>query len=144
MSDIRFAVRMLGKHPFSSLAIVLTLGLVVGVLTLPWAQYRALIRMQQPFPEPERLVSLARTTVDGYDESLLPADLFRELSRHLHTLIDVGALAYGGLFTLQSEDQTRSVQVIEASAAVFRAARLPVHLGLFFAMKKSRRLPAGW
>lgn len=132
MSDLRFAVRMLGKHPFSSLAVVLTLGLMVGGLTMPWAQYRALIRMQQPFPEPERLVSLARTTTDGYDESLLPADLFRELNRHLHTLIDVGALAYGGLFTLRSEDQTRSVQVTEASAAVFRAARLPVHLGRFF------------
>jgi len=131
MSDLRFAVRMLGRHPFSSLAIVVTLGLVVGVLTMPWAQYRALLRMQRPFPEPERLVSLARTAVDG-DDTLLPADLFRELKRHLHTLTDIGAWAHGGFFTLGSEGQRQSVQAIETSAAVFRAARMPVHLGRFF------------
>ncbi len=53
--DIRYAFRMLRKEPGSTLAIVLTLALAIGVTTAIFSLVDALLYTHLPYRDPERL-----------------------------------------------------------------------------------------
>ena len=62
MNDLRFAFRQLLKNPGFTAVAVLTLALGIGVNTSMFSGIRSLLMPDQPYPEPERLVRVFRTS----------------------------------------------------------------------------------
>lgn len=53
--NVRYAVRLMGKKPFFTAAIVLTLGVCVGAVTAVFSIVDATLLRPLPYPDPERL-----------------------------------------------------------------------------------------
>ncbi len=62
MNDLRFAVRQLLKNPGFTAVAVLTLALGIGVNTSMFSGLQSLLMPKQPYPEPDRLVRVFRTS----------------------------------------------------------------------------------
>lgn len=56
--DIRYAVRLLGRHPAFAAAALLTLALGIGMTTAIFSVVQAVLLRPVPFPEPDRLVMM--------------------------------------------------------------------------------------
>lgn len=70
LADLRFAARMLRKHPGFTAAAVLTLALGIGFVTTLFTMINGVAYAQLPFEEPARIVSLG-----------LPASRFDDYAR---------------------------------------------------------------
>jgi putative ABC transport system permease protein len=62
MNDLRFALRQLLKNPGFTAVAVLTLALGIGVNTSMFSGLHSLLMPKQPYPEPDRLVRVFRTS----------------------------------------------------------------------------------
>ncbi|MEO6005513.1 MAG: ABC transporter permease [Opitutus sp.] len=67
ISDLRFAYRMLLKHPGYAAAAIATLGLGIGFVTTLFTMINGVVYGQLPFPQPERIVSIS-IPAGHYDE----------------------------------------------------------------------------
>ena len=59
LQDIRFALRMIAKNPWFSVAIVVTLALGMGVNTTVFSLVHAVLYKPLPFPGGDRLVMIS-------------------------------------------------------------------------------------
>jgi len=62
LQDVRFGLRMLRKNPGFTTVAVLTLALGIGVNTSMFSGLQSLLLPKLPFPEPDRLVRVFRTS----------------------------------------------------------------------------------
>src|SRR5258708_25330399 len=62
MNDLRYALRQLLKHRGFTAVAVLTLALGIGVNTSMFTALQALLARTLPYPEPQRLVQVFRTS----------------------------------------------------------------------------------
>ena len=65
MHDVRFALRMLGKHPGFTAAVVLSLALGIGANTAIFTLIDAVMWRLLPIKDPETLLVVARQSGDG-------------------------------------------------------------------------------
>ena len=65
LRDLRFGVRYLAGRPVATLVIVLTLAVGIGPNVAVFSVFKALVLEPLPYPEPERLVQVWETDVDG-------------------------------------------------------------------------------
>ncbi|HET9480333.1 MAG TPA: ABC transporter permease [Candidatus Polarisedimenticolia bacterium] len=83
--DVRFGLRLLGKHPATTMTAGLTLALGIGANAAIFSLVNAVLLRPLPYPEPQRLVRLVETRpVLGVDRtSVAPAEFvtWRERSR---------------------------------------------------------------
>ena len=63
--DVRHGLRLLGRHPGFTAAVVLTLTLAIGATTAIFSVVDAVLLQPPPFPEPDRLVTLWQTDPDA-------------------------------------------------------------------------------
>jgi hypothetical protein len=63
--DLAYGLRQLSRRPFFSLAIVLTLAIGIGPNVAIFSVLKALVLEPLPYPEPNRLVHVWETDVDG-------------------------------------------------------------------------------
>jgi len=136
MTDIRYGVRQLLKHPGFTLVAVLTLALGIGANTAIFSVVNAVLLKPLPFPAPEELVA-----VGGIDpaESVSPPKLyslcfpdffdFREQNRSFASM----AVYRDESITLVDEKEAQSVRGEKVSGEFFDVLAIKPMLGRGFA-----------
>ena len=79
--DLRQTFRSLLRKPASNLFVIVILALGVGANTGAFSALYTLLLKPLPYPEPERLVELYETTVDGKPRGVAMANLLDWRSR---------------------------------------------------------------
>src|SRR6266487_1404373 len=79
VQDLRFAIRMVRKHPWFSAAIIVTLALGIGVNTTIFSLVNAVLFKPLPFPGGDRLAVVhGQNLVQGRDTMPTSYPDFRE------------------------------------------------------------------
>ena len=96
--DIRFAVRMLLKHPGVTLVAVVTLALGIGANTAIFSVINVVLLKPLPYPEAERIITLASTdTRRGQERGSVAAPEFAEWQKQHRVFEHVAAYHYASL-----------------------------------------------
>src|SRR5215813_13273184 len=102
--DLRYALRMLRKHPGFTVIAVLTLALGIGANTAIFSVVNAVLLRPLPYNEPERLVTIGGTDArnPGVKNSSSYPDIFdwRERNRSFEAI----AVYHNATFTMTGND----------------------------------------
>ena len=134
MHDLVEAVRALRRAPLSSLVIVATLALGIGMGTAIFSVVNAVLLRPLEYRDPERLVHLrGRLTTDRVENALMPGGVFssvREGSTRLEGVAGVASIRQN----LTGAGQPVQVQVGWISTNMFRLLGVRPALGRDFAL----------
>ncbi len=122
MNDLRLALRQMLKAPGFTLLAVLTLGLGVGVNTSMFTALQHLLMRELPYPEPDRLVQLFRSSPGSPRES------------HHSTADFLDYQEAGSSFETVAAMNDRQFNLSETGRAAERIGGLQVTSGFFAAL----------
>lgn len=89
IQDVRWASRMLRRHPAFAVAALLTLGIGIGAATAVFTVVEGVLLRPLPYPEPERLYRLSQDGVEGAYWFSVPN--FQDVERGLSSFESVAA-----------------------------------------------------
>ncbi len=134
LSDFLHSVRTLRREPLSSLAIVLTLGLGLGVNAAVFGFVEAVLLRPVPAQEPDRLVVLWESNPsrrgDLIEVSLPNFFDWRQDARELEEMAAMGTHDWS--YVLLGEGEPATVPYRAVSASFFDTVRVPPLLGRTF------------
>jgi putative ABC transport system permease protein len=131
--DILEALRSAVRTPLLSAAVVLSLGLGIGMNTAVFSVVNAVLLRPLPFPEPERIVQVrGGLRADGVEDTLLAGAVFSEVRRSATRLEEVAAVA-AIRQNLTGAGLPEQVQVGWVSTNLFRMLGVRPALGRVFA-----------
>jgi putative ABC transport system permease protein len=132
MQDIRFALRMLGKHRFTTLVLILALALGIGANTAIFSVAEGLLLRQIPVPHLDRLAALvdSRPEQNMYQNSIAPATFF-EWKTQLQSYDDVGAY-YWDEINLSGDGDPQKVQAFGVTSNFFHLLEVNPVIGRSF------------
>ena len=134
LSDLRHSLRTLRREPLSSFAIVLTLGLGLGVNAAVFSFVEAVLLRPLPAHEPERLVVLWESDLSRRGDLIevsLPNFLdWRRDARELEEMAAMGTHDWG--YVLLGEGDPARVPYRAVSASFFDTLRVAPLLGRTF------------
>ena len=81
MHDVRFALRILSKHPGFTAAVVLSLALGIGANTAIFTLIDAVMWRLLPIKDPQTLLVVARQSGDGRREAMVSDGFCRHYQR---------------------------------------------------------------
>jgi putative ABC transport system permease protein len=141
-NDLRYAIRMLLKHPGHTTAAVLMLGLGLGVNIAVFSLLNAILLQQIPVPRSERLVSIYRRNAKGPGRlrsiSYPDYEYYRD-----HNEIFSGLLAFARLPTnLRAGDHAEAVSGEMVTGNYFSVLGVKPILGRTF-LPEEDRYPGG-
>lgn len=97
LQDVRFALRMLGKHPSFTLVAVLTLAVGIGANASIFSVVNSVLLRPLPFPEPGRLVQLnTQFPGMGFERFWVSPPELVDFEREMRSYSSIGAWAPGG------------------------------------------------
>ncbi len=108
VKEVRFALRSLRRSPLHTITTVLILGVGIGAVTLMFSVLNASVLRPLPFPEPDRLVWLWKSS-DEVRQNSLSYDDFLDYRASLDALEDLAAyqVFYPRLLLSGAEEGTR-------------------------------------
>ncbi|HZJ38152.1 MAG TPA: ABC transporter permease, partial [Chthoniobacterales bacterium] len=135
MTDIRYGLRQLAKHPAFTLIAIITLALGIGANTAIFSVVNAVLLKPLPFSEPEQLIAFGMTDARRKGtqtelSSLSYPDFFdfRDQNRTLTS----SAVYHDRSFALTSEEGATSLLGVKSSAEFFQVLGVKPILGRDF------------
>ncbi|MBX3733764.1 MAG: ABC transporter permease [Verrucomicrobiae bacterium] len=119
MSDLKFALRQLLKHPFTNGVILLTVALLIGTVSVLYASMRDNQLKLMPFPERERMVKFFRIG-ERQVEAAFPASLALGYRENLSFLDEAGTMVWGDPMTLTDVGEPTGYAAVGISASLLR------------------------
>ena len=130
--DVRFALRMLRKTPAFTIAAVLTLAVGIGGFTAVFSAVNGVVLHPLPYPDPDRLVTIAHTTKGGD----IPANLSGSTATHIaySSAKSFSAMAVYemGTVTLTGKDLPERVATAYVTRNLFGVLGISPRLGRSF------------
>ncbi|MGA8731595.1 MAG: ABC transporter permease [Terracidiphilus sp.] len=137
LSDVRFALRRLGKSPGFTMTILLTLAIGIGANTAVFSVVNGVLLKPLPYPHSEELAALWMNApgaggLSGLNSGLqLSPSMYLTFTRHNHSFQSMG------VFQMRSANVTGFAQPEEVSAAflsagVLETLQVPAALGRWF------------
>jgi putative ABC transport system permease protein len=130
--DLRYALRMLRKHPGFTLIAVVTLALGIGANTAIFSVVNAVLLRPLPYDKPEQLVAIGGTDArnPGVKNSSSYPDFFdwRERNRSFEAI----AVYHNATFTITGKDAPAHLSGQVVSAELFDLLRAKPYLGRWF------------
>jgi len=131
MTDLKFAVRQLLKHPLSNSVIVMTVAVLVAMVSTLYATTLEAHLKKLPFKEPDQLLRFWRVG-KGKPSPQFPAAVFLELKRHLTLFEHIGGIRGAESKTLTGWGDPRSLHGKSANASILEMSGVaPLHGRLF-------------
>jgi putative ABC transport system permease protein len=134
MTDIRYGLRQLIKHPAFTIIAILTLALGIGANTAIFSVVNAVLLKPLPFPEAEQLIAVGMTDTRTKDQanlnSLSYPDFFdfRDQNRTLSSM----AVYADRSFALSAEEGATSLRGQKVSGDFFEVLGIKPQLGRAF------------
>src|SRR5438270_13242020 len=131
MTDLRYGLRQLIKHPAFTIIAILTLALGIGANTAIFSVVNAVLLKPLPFPDPDQLIAIGMTDTRQKSQtdlnSLSYPDFFdfRDQNRTLAS----SALYRTLSFALTSDEGATSIQGVKVSAEFFDVVGINARMG---------------
>jgi putative ABC transport system permease protein len=116
IGNLRYGVRMLGKNPSLTAAVVLTLMLGIGATTAIYTVVYAVLLAPLPYPHPEQLV-MVWSKVNGHNNGISAGD-FLDWKQQSHSFQQLAAWT-GGDFNLATAQQPEQIVAKRATPGWF-------------------------
>ncbi len=132
MHDVRYATRLLRRHPGFAALTITVLALGIGSTTAIFSVVDALLIRQLPYRDPERIVMIAETSTlnrAALDE-VSPANLLDWQERARAFEVMAGAEPYG--FTTSGDAEPQSMPGARVTNGFFEAFGMPALYGRTF------------
>ena len=130
MTDLKFALRQLLKHPGFTAVAVLTLALGIGANTAIFSVVHAVLLRPLPYPEPGQLVQL-RADWSGKPNTAIGSTTFAEVKAQSQSLARIAAYR-GGEMTLTGTGSAERVVAGAVTADFFPLLGVQPALGRHF------------
>src|SRR5688572_22751659 len=137
MNDLKFAFRQLLKNPGFTFVAVLTLALGIGANTAIFSVLNTIMFRPLPYPEPERLVRVFRTSAQSQSWPHSPANFLDH--RDQNTVFEhLVAFTRSQSSLVQSGEPAESLRGITATSDLFPTLGLRPALGRVFTTEEDQ------
>jgi Acidobacterial duplicated orphan permease len=126
MNDLKFAFRQLRKSSGFTVAVVLTLGIGIGINVAMYSIIHAVLLSELPFPEADRLVAIWET----YPDNISPISYldYLDWKAAQHSFEEI-AVARRDDFNMTGNGEPERFSGLFVTASYFRALKVPPKLG---------------
>ncbi len=136
--DVRYALHVLASMPGFTLAVILTLGLGIGVASSVFSLVRAVVLRPLDYAEPDRLVQIFETGPrEGGESDWATYPSFRDWRASSHEIEHMSAYRFG-LLTLTGTDPAETVLGLEVTDRLFELLGVAPAVGRTFAAGEDR------
>lgn len=129
--DVRFALRQIGRRPWFSALIALTLAVGIGGSTAIFSVLKGVVLRELPYPQPERLVAVWEMQDDSLSYQPFSGPDYTDVRAQSSTLQEFGVLT-GRWFNVTGDGEPIRLQGAACTASLFRALGVPPLHGRFF------------
>lgn len=137
MSDVHLAVRQLLKNPGFTAVAVLTLALGIGVNTSMFSGLQALLRPELPYPEPDRLVRVFRTSSHSQRSPHSPANFLDQQAQN-SVFERMAAVGFRSFNLAQPGERAERLRGLEVNADLIPMLGIRPLLGRGFALEEDQ------
>nr|WP_286676389.1 ABC transporter permease [Paracidobacterium acidisoli] len=129
LQHLRFALRMLRKHPGMTITVLLTLALGIGANTAIFTVDYATLLAPLPYPQPDQLV-MVWSKIQTYHNSVSAGD-FTDWKRQATSFQDLNAWT-GGQFNISTKNQPEYVEGTKVTVGMLQMTGNPFFMGRGF------------
>ena len=129
IQDLAFAVRKLRKSPGFTIAVILTLGVGIGINVAIFSIIHAVLLSELPYPEPDRLVAISETSGGVVSPTSYPDYLDWKAAQH--SFEDI-AVSRRDDFNLTGDGEPERFSGLFVTASYFRVLKVPPKVGRTF------------
>ena len=137
LRDVRLAFRLIAKDRWFSAAVIVVLGLGIGINAIGFTIINATFLRGLPFPDPERIYTLSRQLGESRRASASQAD-FEDWRGQVRTLTELAAYSSTAMNISGDRSWPEEVRGARLTANAFGLLRQPPLLGRDFAPGEDR------
>lgn len=131
--DLRFAGRMLVKHPVLTLVAVFTLALGIGATTAIFSVVNSVLLRPLPYDQPERLAMIWETnTKERNDTATVSFDDYADFKQARQHFDQIGSTTARWIFNLTGDVEPQQIGGMFVSANFFSMLGVKPQAGRFF------------